>query len=192
MIENRIRPPHFVGCHEVNRQTKIATVFIVIALGVLLLDGCGVEQGNIKRSHSETPIPLVGTPSNTQVVSQPAPSPSATPQTSPSNGLTPPDATYPAAGVCARPTADKIVTITIVVGAVLPRCASITPAQRLRVVNETDVDEEVQLGPLDLVVKPGGAELLDAPFGSYLAPGVHRVLISPLGFGPELVLDGDG
>jgi hypothetical protein len=42
------------------------------------------------------------------------------------------------------------------------------------------MDEAVrlQLGQFDVTLQPGDSQLLDAPVGTYLAPGVHHALLS--------------
>src|SRR3990170_1587788 len=64
--------------------------------------------------------------------------------------LKPPDAEVPAAGVCADVPEGDVVTITIRPDVPDPRCAKITAAQQLRVVNETQQAVNVKLAAFEV------------------------------------------
>ncbi len=104
------------------------------------------------------------------------------------SGLKPPDSDQPAAGICGLAT-DEIVTVTVNPDVPSPRCVQVTGTQRLQVVNATDATVQVTLAQFNVQVQPGQAQLFDAPFGSYLAPGVHLVRVIG-GSGPEVWLVG--
>jgi hypothetical protein len=59
--------------------------------------------------------------------------------------------------------------------------------QRLQVVNATEGPVQVQLAQFNVQLQPGQAQLFDAPFASYLAPGVHWLRVTG-GNGPEIWL----
>ncbi len=107
-------------------------------------------------------------------------------------GLKPADSELPAAGICAEPPPGGVVTFTIEVAVPSPRCARVLPRHRVRIENRTGETKRVQLARFDVTLAPGAAETFDAPVGTYLAPGVHSVKVSPPPFGgPELWLMGD-
>lgn len=113
-----------------------------------------------------------------------APSPSKAPATP---TLIPPVASEPAAGICAGPDSSQAPRVEVNVDIPDPRCLRVLPDQSLIVVNRTDVEILVRLGPYEIRIAPGAEGPLPAPFGSYLAPGVHVVEAEPYA-GPELVL----
>ncbi len=101
--------------------------------------------------------------------------------TEPVPTLKPPDADYPAAGICADPPEGELVTIAITPGVPDPRCVRARPDQKLQVVNATEQPAQVRLAEFDATLNPGERQVFDKPFGEYLAPGVHFVSISTLG-----------
>jgi len=116
----------------------------------------------------------------------PAAPPSASPAT-----LVPADASEPAAGICAEPGSSSLALVEIYPDVPNPRCLRVLPEQGLLVVNRTEVEIVVRLGPHESRLLPGEEGALRAPFGSYLAPGVHRVEAAPYS-GPELILADPG
>lgn len=100
--------------------------------------------------------------------------------------LKPPDADQPAAGIC-DPNAGEVVTVSISTDGPSPRCVKVAGSQRLQVVNATAAAVQVQLAQFNVQLQPGQAQLLDAPSGSYLAPGVHRLRVIG-GNAPEIWL----
>ena len=109
--------------------------------------------------------------------------------TEPAHTLKPPDADSPAAGICAEPPEGDLVTIQITPGVPDPRCAKARPDQKLEVVNATDQPAQVTLAEFEVTLDPGEREVVDQPFGEYLAPGVHHVSISTLGNAALWVLE---
>ncbi len=97
----------------------------------------------------------------------------------------------PAAGICGS-SATEVVEITLYPDIPDPRCAQVRPEQVLKVLNRTQGTLEVRIGLFATSLEPGGEYTFDVPFGDYLAPGVHQLLVLPC-CGPELWLrDGDG
>jgi len=92
------------------------------------------------------------------------------------------------AGICAEPESE-VVQVTIYPGIPDPRCLKVVPEQRLRVINQTQEPLVVALGEFKAELDPGKEVFWDAPFGDYLEPGVHYLLITPC-CGPELWLEG--
>jgi len=103
--------------------------------------------------------------------------------------LKPPDAEQPAAGIC-DPGGGDVVAVNISADVPSPRCVKVKGNQRLQVVNATDGPAQVQLAPFNVQLQPGQAQLFDASFGSYLAPGVHWLRTTG-GNGPEIWLIGN-
>ena len=112
---------------------------------------------------------------------EPTPSPRPTGTQAPAVQATPwstlrsADSQVPTAGICAGPTEGDTTTITRQVDVAVPRCLYVIAAQRLQYTNATDEGLRVQLGPFDLTMPAGEARLLDAPVGTYLDLGVHRI-----------------
>jgi hypothetical protein len=101
----------------------------------------------------------------------------------------PATADTPAAGICAAAPA-SLAVMTINPDVPDPRCLQVTPEQRLRLRNQTTETVRVQLGLFDVTLAPGATFTFDAPFGAYLAPGVHSVSGAPFG-GGQLWLQGE-
>jgi hypothetical protein len=99
-----------------------------------------------------------------------------------------PDSLDASASPCLPIQPGDIVLITVNVDVPSPRCVRVMPEQCLRVANNTPNPVRVQLGRFDITVAPGGAEVLDAPFGEYLAPGVHLMRVSIVAGGPAVWL----
>jgi hypothetical protein len=68
-----------------------------------------------------------------------------------------------------------------------PRCARVTPGQKLKLINATAGQVQVRIGLYEVEIEPVGEHTFDTPFGEYLAPGVHRLQVQPC-CGPELWL----
>jgi hypothetical protein len=103
--------------------------------------------------------------------------------------LATPYASSPAAGICAGPAPEMVVQVEIWPDIPSPRCLQVTPEQRLEVVNRTQDMIHVRLGNLEADIQPGGNHTFDVRLGDLLAPGVHRLEVSPYS-GPEIVLTG--
>ena len=105
--------------------------------------------------------------------------------------LTPAIAEFPASGVCPEETR-KVITAQITPRYLdnipNPRCARVTKSQRLKIINRTGKPIRVTLGPFSIKLRRGAEGTFNRPFGTYLAPGVHRVLVSGGHNGPELWL----
>ena len=103
-----------------------------------------------------------GPPRSTELAestASPGPSPIRTPS------LEPPVSDLPAAGICAEPSGD-VVTIAVEPDIPSPRCSRVTSSQRLRVVNKTSEEIDVQIADFKMRLGAGDEESVDAPFGS--------------------------
>ena len=69
-----------------------------------------------------------------------------------------------------------------------PRCSKVRADQELTVINNTQNTLEVSIGSFRASLEPGSETIFDTPFGEYLEPGVHQLLVSPC-CGPELWLE---
>jgi len=108
--------------------------------------------------------------------------------TTPSHILATPYAQEPAAGICASFEGEMVV-VTLNPDVPDPRCSKVRPDQKLSVINKTQNTLEVSIGRFTASLEPGAETKFDTPFGEYLAPGVHQLLVSPC-CGPELWLEG--
>jgi len=102
--------------------------------------------------------------------------------------LATPAAQSPAAGICAE-FEGELVTITINPDIPDPRCARVRPDQKLAVVNQRGEAIQVRIGHFEASLLTGEQQSFELPFGEYLAPGVHQMIVSPC-CGAELVLSG--
>lgn len=100
--------------------------------------------------------------------------------------LKPPDGDQPAAGIC-DPASGDVVTVNINADVPYPRCMKVLGNQRLQVVNATNGPVQVQLAQFIVQLQPDQAQLFDASFASYLAPGVHWLHVTG-GHAPEIWL----
>lgn len=101
--------------------------------------------------------------------------------------LATPYAQEPAAGICAG-FDGPVVEFQIEPGIPNPRCARVRPDQQLKVTNKTDSALDVAIGTYSGHLEPGAEYSIEAPFGTYLAPGVHLLQVLPC-CGPEIVLE---
>ena len=101
--------------------------------------------------------------------------------------LATPYAQSPAAGICASFEGGTVV-VNIYADIPDPRCVKVRADQRLSVVNQTQNTLEISLGIYQASLAPGAETTFDAPFGTYLATGVHILQVSPC-CGAELVLE---
>jgi len=101
-----------------------------------------------------------------------------------SGGLKLPDSETPAAGICGEVQGDPV---SIVLGLGLDgiplagRCITITPAQRIKLINQSNGPIDVLFSEFHFNLPIGSELLLDDPVGQYLAHGIHF-----LPMGPEL------
>jgi hypothetical protein len=93
--------------------------------------------------------------------------------------LAPAVAQQPVAAVCADVDAEQT-TISLLVNpdTPIPRCVRVLVDQQLSIRNNTSTSIEVKLAQFDVQIASGASYTVDAPFGTYLAPGVHRVFLS--------------
>jgi len=101
-----------------------------------------------------------------------------------SSGLKSPDSETPAAGICGEPQGDPV-SIVLGIGPdgipLAGRCVKITPAQRIKLINQSNGPFNILFGEYHIDLPVGSEILLDKPVGQYLALGVHF-----LPMGPEL------
>ncbi len=109
----------------------------------------------------------------TSVPDTPAPSPTAERQ------LKPADSEQPAAGLCEHAPGEVVSIILNADGPPSLRCARLTAAQRLLIINRTPDAVRLALAHFELEIPAGGQALLDEPVGQYLTPGVHRMIGGP-------------
>jgi hypothetical protein len=153
---------------------------IVIVCGLLVLVIALFYPISRTTSAQGTPIQDFqegGNPS-TLTLSEPAPQ----------VALATPVADQPAAGICAS-FDGEVVTFEILPDIPSPRCAIARPDQHLMVINRSGEKITVSLGNYKIDLEPGESGTIDAPFGSYLLPGVHRVTTT---LSPELWLKDGG
>lgn len=101
--------------------------------------------------------------------------PSQTPQVT----LVPTDSQFPVASACSSSTG-KVVTITVPPDFVPnPRCAKVTAYQSLEIINKSGQLISSHLGQYKITIPSGQRQSINAQFGSYLAPGVHDIHLSP-------------
>ena len=123
-------------------------------------------------------------PGNGSTSLAPTPTRASTEQ---SHTLATPYAQQPAAGICAS-FEGEMVKVTLNPDMPDPRCSIVRPDQKLSVINKTQNTLEVSIGRFSASLEPGAEILFDTPFGEYLAPGVHQLLVLPC-CGPELWLE---
>jgi hypothetical protein len=122
-----------------------------------------------------------------EVTSPTATSTSKTIPTQTAFTLATPYAQQPAAGICASFEGEMVV-VTLNIDVPDPRCAKVNPDQKLTVINNTQAELGVSIGPYKNTLAPGGQYTIDKPFGEYLAPGVHQLTVTPC-CGPEIWLE---
>ena len=141
----------------------------ILVLGMVLILAVSACKSVAATSTNETPTPTMAI-------------------TTQSHSLATPYAMQPAAGICAIFEGD-IVEVTLNADVPDPRCSKVRPDQKLRVINKTQNTLEVSIGSFTTSLQPGAETNFDTPFGEYLAPGVHQLLVSPC-CGPEIWLEG--
>jgi peptidoglycan hydrolase-like protein with peptidoglycan-binding domain len=109
------------------------------------------------------------------------------PSGSRSAALAPAETAAPAAGICDT-AAGSLVVITLGSDAPSARCTVVAGDQRLRVVNGA-LAVTVWLADFRVDLDPDEQWTIAAPFGNYLAPGIHTIHVSIYGgAGPQLWL----
>lgn len=100
-----------------------------------------------------------------------------------SSGLKPADSDTPAAGICGEPQGDPVPIVLGIGPDGIPlagRCISITPAQRIKLINQSNGPFNILFGEFHIDLPVGSEMLLDKPVGQYLALGVHFLPIGPV------------
>jgi hypothetical protein len=146
-------------------------VAVLAAVAVVAIAAAAVLLPMLRDNGQRTPA----APGSTATSTSPQASASLLPATSES----------PAAGVCGS-TTGSVVTVRIEPDAPNPRCASVTSAQSLRVVNGTsDYGQSghsvtvTWIPHQPFTLRPGQARTFPQHFGAYLAPGVHDLQTGP-------------
>jgi hypothetical protein len=89
----------------------------------------------------------------------------------------PADAQTPTAGACGGPTADQIVEVSFAPDNVPnPRCTKVTASQKLKIINNSGHAISGTVGSYTINIADGKSQTLDSNFGSYLMPGVHKIV----------------
>lgn len=140
-----------------------------LLLGIVLILGVSACKSVVAGPTTETPLPTIAPTAQTQ-------------------SLATPYAMQPAAGICAS-FEGEIVEVTLNTDMPDPRCSEVRPDQKLRVINKTQNKLEVSIGSFTASLEPGAETVFDTPFGEYLAPGVHQLMVSPC-CGAEIWLEG--
>lgn len=143
-----------------HKSMKVSMIYLI-----LFLSACtGIDTKVI----TEAPTPTILIPTPTYLLATPY-------------------AQSPAAGICASFDGDTVV-VNIYPDIPDPRCIKVRADQQLSVVNRTQSTLEISLGIYKASLSPGSETTFDAPFGTYLATGVHQLQVSPC-CGPELLLE---
>ena len=147
----------------------------LVTLG--LLAGCAAVQESAQPAASVTPEPFL---TSTPAAMHPSDMPSAPTEPAAIEGasLATPVAGSPAAGICGG-WEGATITVTIYPDVPDPRCAIVRPDQWLIVVNRRNETVQVSLAGLTTSLAPGEEHLFEVAFGRILAPGVHRIEVSP-------------
>lgn len=97
-------------------------------------------------------------------------------------GVMPSSGEFPAAGVCGDAQGDPVNIVLGIGPDALPkagRCIVIDPAQRIRLINQSDGLFDITFAENHINLPVGGEILLDKPVGEYLALGVHHLPMAP-------------
>ena len=96
--------------------------------------------------------------------------------------LKPPDSDTPAAGICNETQGDPVAVVLGIGPDGLPkagRCLILNPAQRIKLINQSDGLYTVVFAEYGINLPMGDEVLLDKPVGEYLALGVHFLPLGP-------------
>lgn len=97
------------------------------------------------------------------------------------------DSQTPVAGICSGSVDSAVVNIDINGDTANPRCVKVTANQQLQITNNLDKSIQVSLGQYSSTIQPKENQKLGPTFATYLAPGVHSVVVTG-GPGPEIWL----
>lgn len=107
----------------------------------------------------------------------PAPTPTGPPAATIAPTLIPADSDSPAAGICGTMDGDWV-TFMVSLDVPSPRCMQVHPGQRIEIANPTADPVVVTFAGQQIAIEAGASQRIDAPFGSYLAPGVHSLYVT--------------
>lgn len=172
---------------RVATAATVAAVVVVGAAAVLNRAGdVATPQPPGTTAPTAPATPTATAPPTATPTATATPTVSTTASATPTHSLVPADSVYPAAGVCAYATG-TVVTVTMNPDVPMPRCLSLHPNQRLRVVNSSALHGSTPVtitvtwaGYAPRVLRPGESTTFEEPAGTYLAVGVHRVHTPPL------------
>jgi peptidoglycan hydrolase-like protein with peptidoglycan-binding domain len=134
---------------------------------------------------SETRAALLQVPS--LVGRQSAVPPTAAPSANTEPALAAAESATPASGICPEPDG-TVVSFALGPEIATPRCAAVSPAQRLQLHNSGGATE-VAIGDVTVALESGETAVVDRPFGTYLAIGVHTLHVRRFGgSGPQVWL----
>ncbi len=162
-----------------NKLTKIVLLSLFAAF-MLLVSSCAAIVSRLPTSAEDAPL-LTSSPPASQA------SGAVSQDVLPLPALATPYADSPAAGICAETPGEATVSVEIFPDSPSPRCLKVNASQKLQVVNRSGVTIQLSLGRLERTLQPQAETILDAPFGDYLAPGIHILLAEPYA-GPEIWL----
>jgi hypothetical protein len=72
-----------------------------------------------------------------------------------------------------------MVTINIYPDIPDPRCSQVRAEQKLIIINKSISTLQLSIGVFKSSLLPGSSYAIDFPFGDYLEPGVHQVVVTP-------------
>lgn len=139
-----------------NRAWRMALLFLV-----LIAAGCRPAADNRATPPAESEIAATAEPAAT---------------------LKPADSDTPAAGICGEAPYDPV---SILLGSgpdglpLAGRCIVVNTTQRIRLINQTGSQVNMQFAGFNIDLPAGGEMLLDKPIGDYLALGVHLLPMGP-------------
>ena len=121
----------------------------------------------------------------------PTPVPSVATVPPSSSGLKPADSDTPAAGICGEAQGDPV-SIVLGIGPdgipLAGRCIKITPAQRIKLINQSNGPFNILFGEYHIDLPVGSEMLLGKPAGQFLARGVHFLPMGPVLWVKEAVV----
>lgn len=80
-------------------------------------------------------------------------------------------------GVCSKPSTDRLITVTVYQDNVpSPRCVKATSTQMLKIVNNSLVPININVGQYKTTIQDGNSYEFPVQLGAFLAPGVHNIV----------------
>lgn len=169
---------------------RVKITYLLVMVFAVFLSACALgAQYTLPPDMTLVPgtdIPRQAATSTSDILTPTAVPATSTPVTSSpsSSGLKPADSDMPASGICGEARGDPVSIVLGIGPDGLPlagRCVQITPAQRIKLINQSSSPFNILFGEYHIDLPVGGEMLLDKPAGQYVALGVHF-----LPMGPEL------